>query len=571
VTTVRTVRFGNGLKAGVVACLVGGALLATVPRGQDIVNPGGLPTLGRFFAAAAHPRIDQEFLLVVAQAMLTTVCYAVVGTAVSVVLGMAGALLTSRAWWGTPRRRGRFRAWSGLSGWWLGSRVLLAVPRGVHEVVWGLVLLSVLGLDPWVAVLAIGLPFGAVCTKVFSEILDEAPRGPFEALRAAGVGRSAAALYGLVPLAAPGLLSYAAYRFECAVRSATVLGLIGAGGVGFELALSFEALHYDEMWTLLGALVLLCALADRFSALVRRSHLRPTWWLLPAVGLVPVCVGLLALDPRTLVDRQAWELAGDLLATAWPPQGDWGSLLSLSVDTVAMSVIAATLSFTVALLLAFPAARTKKRRAGSAAGQTVRTTLGLGTRVVLLLLRAVPSPVWALLVLFVWFPGPLAGAIALASYNLGVLGRLLAEAVEGADDGPRRALTAAGASPAKVFLYADLPAVWNQFVAYGMYRWEVVVRETAVVGVVGAGGLGLLLSEQTASFHYAGVASTLIALVALTLLVDLLSAALRPRPGGRGGQRSDPRSAESSFVGVSPADPPRWEQAPAGRRSPRTP
>ncbi|MGH3384228.1 MAG: hypothetical protein ACRDO1_06595, partial [Nocardioidaceae bacterium] len=83
-------------------------------------------------------------------------------------------------------------------------------------------------------------------------------------------------------------------------------------------------------------------------------------------------------------------------------------------------------------------------------------------------------------------------------------------------------------------------AVWHRFVAYGMYRWEVIVRETVVVGVVGAGGLGRLLAEQTASFHYAGVSATLLALIALTFLVDLTSALVRrsgsTRPSSRAGR-----------------------------------
>ncbi len=134
---------------------------------------------------------------------------------------------------------------------------------------------------------------------------------------------------------------------------------------------------------------------------------------------------------------------------------------------------------------------------------------------------------WALLVLFVMFPGPLPGAVALGIYNFGILGRLMAEVVENLDPAPGAALRALGARPASVFAYATLPLSVARFAAYSLYRWEVAVRETVVVGVVGAGGLGRLLEQQRAAFNYRGMLATVVALIAVSVLVDLVSAAAR--------------------------------------------
>jgi len=152
---------------------------------------------------------------------------------------------------------------------------VLAVPRGLHEAVWGLLLLNVLGLDPWVGVLAIGLPYGAVTATVFAGLLEEVPRGPYQALVAQGSGRVTAALYGLVPQAAGGLLSYAFYRLECAVRSAVVLGMVGAGGLGYQLALSFASLRWEQVWSAVYALAALCLAADVAGRAVRRRLAAP--------------------------------------------------------------------------------------------------------------------------------------------------------------------------------------------------------------------------------------------------------------------------------------------------------
>ena len=151
----------------------------------------------------------------------------------------------------------------------------------------------------------------------------------------------------------------------------------------------------------------------------------------------------------------------------------------------------------------------------------------MASKLVLVILRAIPAPVWALLLLFVLYPGIVPGALALGVYTMGVLGRLMAETTENLDDRPLRALRAQGASGAQVLCYGVLPAAVPRFVAYGLYRWEVAVRDTVVVGVVGAGGLGLLLDHQLASFDYGGAFTTLAALIILTFAVDLTSAALR--------------------------------------------
>jgi phosphonate transport system permease protein len=126
--------------------------------------------------------------------------------------------------------------------------------------------------------------------------------------------------------------------------------------------------------------------------------------------------------------------------------------------------------------------------------------------------------------LFVLFPGILPGAMALALHTLGILGRLMAEVIENLDERPLSALKAQGASGPQVFLYGVLPLTLARFVAYTFYRWEVSIRETVIVGLVGAGGLGRLLTEQLSSFDYRGVVTTLICFLVLTFLVDLISA-----------------------------------------------
>jgi phosphonate transport system permease protein len=127
----------------------------------------------------------------------------------------------------------------------------------------------------------------------------------------------------------------------------------------------------------------------------------------------------------------------------------------------------------------------------------------------------------------VLLPGVLPGAVALGVYTLGVLGRLAAEATEELDPRPRAALAALGAGPAAGWLYGVLPRATGPVLAFALYRWEVAIRDSVLVGLLGAGGLGALLAARVGAFDWAAVTTTLVALIVLTLAVDLVSARAR--------------------------------------------
>ena len=516
------------------------SLVPSVVGRGDVVNEGGWTLVRRFLDAAVRPELSAEFLRLTWDAALTTLSYAILGTALSVVIGVVFGVLGSETWWRGPAPQVGARR---RLGGWLATRGALSLPRGVHEAVWGLFLARILGLDPLVGVLAIGIPYGAVTAKVYAELLDETPGRAFAAVRGAGVGRLKSLIYTLVPQALPDMVSYAFYRFECSVRAAAILGIIGAGGLGFQLALSFQSLRYEEMWTLLYALVLVSGLADWWSTALRRRTRRDKGGrLAPApppggrvgqdrfrVGsiaamaiLVVVAAWHLELDVASLWAEQTRVLLADVAGSAWPPDlalDTMKTLARLSLETVEMAVLATAVAALGGMAVALAV--------GSGSTTWAARGASLGGRAVLLFCRAVPPPVWALLFLFVLFPGPLPGAVALGAYNFGILGRLMAEVVDNLDERPARALRAQGASGAAVLLYGVVPTALPRFVAYSVYRWEVTLRETVVVGLVGAGGLGRLLTAQLTAFDYRGVLATLLCLVGLTFAADVVGVALR--------------------------------------------
>jgi len=549
----------------------------------ELLNLGGWSLVQRFLAASLHPDLSSEFVRLTLNATGVTLAFAVCGTVLSLGLGFVGGILSSEVWWQTL-----FPTRPALRYLGQGVQFGLAIPRAIHELIWGLLFVNLFGLDPLVGLLAIALPFGAIVAKVFSDILDETPREPLHALIHSGVPPLSAWLYGLLPQALPNLLSYSFYRFECSLRAAAVLGIIGAGGLGYEIFLSLQSLRYEQLWTLFYALILLNGSVDMASAALRHRLGAPTrldlnlksrsdipsqelhphesdnlqrqeaartervarsalmgrpstdWSLIGAAGaialLIILCFSSIGADWGQLMTATPWERLGAIAQETLPmtvSRAELQTLARLAGQTLSMSLLAIAIASFGGISLSFLAAHNflqpggllfPSRRTEPGIFENLRRWLMVGlSRLFLLLCRAIPAPIWALVCLFVLFPGIFPGAIALAIHNLGILGRLMAEGVENLDAKPLQALKAQGTTAPLVFLYGVLPLCLPRFLAYSLYRWEVCMRETVIVGLVGAGGLGRLLTEQLSSFDYSGVMVTLSFFVALTFGVDWVS------------------------------------------------
>ena len=482
---------------------------------RDIVNPGGWPLFARFWRAALDPNLSGRYLADTGRGLGTTLAYTILSTSLSLLLGcFGGVVLSHRA---LSRRVQRTRPTAATRV----LRFIASIPRGMHEAVWALLLLSVLGRDPLVAILAIGLPYGAITAKVYADMLDESAARQHQTLRTAGAGRLQALVYGTIPSTAADLASYAFYRFECAARAAVVLGMVGVGGIGFQLSQSFQGLAYRDMWTCLYALIALGAAAEVLGGRIRRQR-RPHMvghrrWGAPTALVGLVVASWLYLQPgiRSLWSSRTAQRLGRLLGESLPPKlprGGWSELASASVATLHVSLLA----IVGACILAVPLAVL-----------SVRRRFRLAARFASLIGRSIPPPVWALLALFVLFPGVVPAAVALALYTAGVLARLFGESLDNADQVPTVLLQAAGAGRTASLAYGVAPTLAPRWAALALYRWEVAARDTAVVGVVGAGGLGRLLAEQTAGFAFPRMASTILALVVVTMLVDTLSSIMR--------------------------------------------
>jgi ABC-type phosphate/phosphonate transport system permease subunit len=235
---------------------LGASLLAVEADGLS----GGAPAARDLVLALLRPDLSPAFLLVVAEAALVTAAYAVAGMSVALLVALPGALLVS----GVLVRRRAVRVTSVV-----GARGVFATLRAVHELVWALLLLTVLGLHPLAGVLALGIPYGATMARVLGDRLLDVPEAPLVSLRGAGATPFQLLVYGRLPLAAADVTGYLFYRLECAVRAAAVLSFIGLGGLGLRIEVALADLRFGQVSTLLLALLLLVVGVDALSRAVR--------------------------------------------------------------------------------------------------------------------------------------------------------------------------------------------------------------------------------------------------------------------------------------------------------------
>lgn len=226
----------------------------------------------------------------------------------------------------------------------------------------------------------------------------------------------------------------------------------------------------------------------------------------------------LGIDYRGLFSAQSLAHMGKFVAEFFPPdlspafvaKTAWGAL-----QTLAVSAVGTLLAVVGGAVLAVPAAG----RLGAVLRAAARFALNM--------LRSVPELVWAALMVLAAGLGPFAGALALGLHTTGVLGRLFAEALENAPPAPERAALEAGSGAVAAFTYGTLPQVFPQWLAYTLYRWEMNIRMAAVLGFVGAGGLGQMLYFHLSIFQQAQSATVLLAMFILVFVVDGVSSYLR--------------------------------------------
>ncbi len=230
--------------------------------------------LWKFLSGMFPPELSWDFLSLMVRPTLETIQISIMGTLIAIVIGFPMGILATRTFSlggvlneaDTEGSPGRF-AWR-LSIYGV-ARGILSLFRSIHELLWATMFVGAVGLGPFPGVLAIGVAYGGMLGKVYSEIFEAVDPRPLEALQSTGASKLQIFFYGWFPQVLPNFISYTLYRWECAVRASAVLGLVGAGGLGQAIEISMRDFNFHEVLTLLIILFIMVAAVDYISAKIR--------------------------------------------------------------------------------------------------------------------------------------------------------------------------------------------------------------------------------------------------------------------------------------------------------------
>ena len=459
---------------------------------------GGLPLLIQFAQGALQPSFDPNLLKNLWQGLQITLVIAVLSWGISSGLGVILGFLGSRTLWRTVLGS----AWPALL-----FRRLLSPFRAIHELIWGLLLLQIYGLNGWVAIAAIVIPYSALMARVIADQIDchESPALPV--LQATGGPAIAVLMTAVIPAVSSAIKNHIGHRLDCALRSALILGVFGLGGLGTDLMLSLQSLQFHDMWSGLWLLAIAMVVLDQILGSLQRKQ---------RIGGVISVVLMLAL---------VWSASLNL-DLSWP-SGTLGSVLDVLGDNHNaaaaffelnwVAVIGSTLLITLMasciatavpplLLLLWPSPRSLRLQ-----------SLIWGA------LRLLPTPLSALLLLVMAKPSLPLAALALGLHHSGVMGRVLIKDIRETGFGSAQTLERCGATVRMSWLYGPLAEVSRSYLAYASYRCDVILRDTVVVGIVGSAGLGWQLIDALSSFHWWLVAWLVVAFIGLTLLGETIT------------------------------------------------
>ena len=394
---------------------------------------------------------------------------------------------------------------------WRWVRVSCAFIRAIHELFWALIFLQIFGLHPLTGLLAIGLPYAATFAKIYAEILEEGDKSALQA-----ISRNSSAVstffYARLPDLWVHFKTYTLYRLECGLRSSAILGFVGLPTLGYSLHSAFMEGHYSVVWALLILFYILIATI--------RYWVRPA--LLPFYIIIAPFI--VANDSEISFENMQRFFTediipsplrnGDSLSKSW----EWFSDLMITQalpgigNTLVLTQIALVATGVLSLLL-FPLISNHFFNRG---GRTIG-------HVLLVVMRSTPEYILAYILLQLWGPSMFPAIVALALHNGAIIGHLIGRY------STEIQLRVDAISGVNRYFYELVPRLYGQFLAFLFYRWEIILRESAILGILGIATLGFYIDSSIQELHFDKAIILIIITASLNVIVDAVSRYLRAR------------------------------------------
>ena len=408
-------------------------------------------------------------------------------------------------------------------------RAFCAFIRSIHELFWALLFMQVAGLSSLTGLLAIAIPYAGTLAKIYGELFEEVDPAPANNLPGSQKRHLSEFFYSRLPLAWRSMATYTSYRFECAIRSSAILGFVGLPTLGFHLETALSDGHYSDAAAFFYALLLLIGTLR----LWLHKRLLPIYLVAVFYYLPPQATISWQLLVRFVTeDIVPAPLRGQALFSSGDSSGEtvnnfaqWFTLLWQQqvwpglVNTVLLGQISLVFTGLLALALLPLNSPLFMRRGRFMGGSWKR---GIGDSI-LVLLRTLPEYLLAFIGLLILGPSMLPAILALGIHNGAIIGHLLGRYTEEFN------LRADASRGITLYFYEVLPRIYRQFLAFLFYRWEVILRETAILGILGIATLGFYIDSAFETFRFDVALLLILVSAALNISVDQFARYLRQR------------------------------------------
>ncbi len=421
-------------------------------------------------------------------------------------------------------------------------RTLLNIVRAIDTVIWGLVIVVWIGLGPFAGLLALTIHSIAALGKLFSEEIEHIDPGPVEAVTATGANLAQTVRYAMVPQIVPSFLAYTLLRWDINMRSATVVGFVAGGGIGFFVLETIRKGGYEQYAAALYAIAVVIIAVDYISAKLRERILigetkvsaePPKPFYKSPRAIISILLGAIIfvwfwnvtqIDLKKMFEPAPTfvRLVTDFLTIDTTPPVLNAALKQMLI-TIFQALIATTLGGAVAIPFSFLAARNLTGRS------VLLIWIYYITRFLFSALRSIEALLYVAIFVFWVGIGPFAGSLALAITTFALIGKLFSEAIENIDPGPLEAITSTGATRLQAIVYGVIPQIVPPFISYSIYQWDINVRISTIIGFAGGGGIGLLFQTYANQLQYHKAGTVVLFIVVVVTVMDFASAKIRER------------------------------------------
>lgn len=441
------------------------------------------------------------------------------------------------------------------------ARGVIVVTRAIPDLVFALVFVRAVGIGPLPGILAMSLHSIGMIGKLYADAIEQIDEGPREAALSTGAGPAQTLAAAVMPQVLPAFVGTSLYRLDINLRISVILGVVGAGGIGFELQATLRQLVYDRGLGIVAVIAAMIVVVEIASSAVRRSIIGdaggvpgsrraprarsraqtsgagrtrrapgrtvlPPWTRDRVAGAAYLAVfAALFAGAYVSVELSPLELLTSLpdvattVAKMFPPDFVTASdaMREGMVETLTIALVATVVGVVVTLPLAFFSAR------NVAPHPAIRAL----SRAVALVVRSVPELILAIIFVAAVGLGPVAGVFALVVGTVGFMAKLMADSLEEIDAAPREAVLSTGASRLQEAAASVVPQAMPSFVSNAIYMLDVNIRTGTVLGIVGAGGIGFLLNNSVRTLHLQTTSAIVIMLFVVVYGLELLAGWIR--------------------------------------------